>query len=737
MQKKIFKSNLLAIASIVLLYTFFILLLSTHFTFKNANAALYNEMEIDVHENMSYFDQQIESISRATNGIISKNSVIKYLNNDDSSYYYFKDIYSDIIDSYSYLDHFDISIGITKLEDNLVVSNDGYFNIDQYFNYIVDDNNFQIDFNQIQVNKLYTFPGKDSQGNPNILFLRKYYKMDKELVTLFTIPMHYFTKHISEISLNLYLNIAGDIFPLLIKDDTDQLLLDSLNPVINNDSMKEYQNWLVSHATSSILPEMTLLQFEPKISLIDHFKLLLLPFMASLLILFTIGALITILFSKRLYSPVQLLLNKLKSFNSENDKQVITNELNYIEEKIDKLFSDNSLLIQVFDETISYRQKEFLSSLIVSPNHSPNHSPNFNDKINELNLTAFNHTNLMVFYTFEGLDTEMKTLSTNDLVDLRTKLITLFLKEHITLEFNILPIDVQTYCLVIALKDDTNVPDLLNSFKRKAHTHLNLALTINTHTIFDSLKTFRATYIETLKSLSHGNLTTKINYSINHELNLINAILSNDRTTAEQMIDTILTDTILTQISVSSIEITGIKYALLNTISRILVNYDSTFEDFHIENKILFEHISSVNPTVLYKVFSRIFASIFDLFIFKSSQVTDATTLNIIKYIDENALKDLTLADLSEIFSLSESHISRLLKKNASINFKKYTTSIKLDVAKQLLLDPDMKVNEISQYVGFTNVNSFIRTFKKEIGITPGEFSKQQNLSNLNKQDLE
>lgn len=89
-------------------------------------------------------------------------------------------------------------------------------------------------------------------------------------------------------------------------------------------------------------------------------------------------------------------------------------------------------------------------------------------------------------------------------------------------------------------------------------------------------------------------------------------------------------------------------------------------------------------------------------------------------------MNDITLATVSEEFDLTEAYISRLLKKNANINFKKYITAIKIDAAKELLTTTDMKVSTISQEVGFTSVSTFIRSFRNETGITPGEYGKQQ-----------
>jgi YesN/AraC family two-component response regulator len=51
--------------------------------------------------------------------------------------------------------------------------------------------------------------------------------------------------------------------------------------------------------------------------------------------------------------------------------------------------------------------------------------------------------------------------------------------------------------------------------------------------------------------------------------------------------------------------------------------------------------------------------------------------------------------------------------------------TIKLDKAIELLVSSDLKINDISEVVGYENTTYFIRTFKKLYGISPNKYRER------------
>ena len=64
---------------------------------------------------------------------------------------------------------------------------------------------------------------------------------------------------------------------------------------------------------------------------------------------------------------------------------------------------------------------------------------------------------------------------------------------------------------------------------------------------------------------------------------------------------------------------------------------------------------------------------------------------------------------------------------------KKYLSDLKLSKAKLLLLKPKLSINDISLALGYQNMSSFSRQFKRWVGISPDNYRKEQFRKNNDK----
>lgn len=101
-----------------------------------------------------------------------------------------------------------------------------------------------------------------------------------------------------------------------------------------------------------------------------------------------------------------------------------------------------------------------------------------------------------------------------------------------------------------------------------------------------------------------------------------------------------------------------------------------------------------------------------------------------IEYIQKNYDKELNMAMVSNYISMNYSLFSYLFKEYTGSNFVNYLKQIRMEEAKKLLTETDMKVIEISQTVGYDNEKHFMKVFKASYGVSPTEYRK--NTSSLN-----
>lgn len=95
---------------------------------------------------------------------------------------------------------------------------------------------------------------------------------------------------------------------------------------------------------------------------------------------------------------------------------------------------------------------------------------------------------------------------------------------------------------------------------------------------------------------------------------------------------------------------------------------------------------------------------------------------NVKKYIRENTAKKLTLNDVSKLFNISPNYLSVLFSKYNDVGFSDYINQCKVEAAKKMLMDEDMKIYEIADELGFESAFYFSRVFKKITGMSPRDY---------------
>lgn len=104
------------------------------------------------------------------------------------------------------------------------------------------------------------------------------------------------------------------------------------------------------------------------------------------------------------------------------------------------------------------------------------------------------------------------------------------------------------------------------------------------------------------------------------------------------------------------------------------------------------------------------------------------TAKNILNYLHENYHRDISLNDVSETFLYTATYINRVLKFSTSKTFYELLTDIRIAKAKMYLQTTPLSVTNISERVGYTNVQSFIRMFKRKVGKTPSQYRQDHSL---------
>ncbi|MDR9852429.1 response regulator [Paenibacillus sp. VCA1] len=99
---------------------------------------------------------------------------------------------------------------------------------------------------------------------------------------------------------------------------------------------------------------------------------------------------------------------------------------------------------------------------------------------------------------------------------------------------------------------------------------------------------------------------------------------------------------------------------------------------------------------------------------------------DIAAYLENHYAEDISLQDMAARFFLSREYISRRFKQEFGVNISDFLAGVRIEKAKLLLLNPQLRIAQIAEMVGYQDEKYFSKVFKKQEGRTPNEYRKEQ-----------
>ena len=97
-------------------------------------------------------------------------------------------------------------------------------------------------------------------------------------------------------------------------------------------------------------------------------------------------------------------------------------------------------------------------------------------------------------------------------------------------------------------------------------------------------------------------------------------------------------------------------------------------------------------------------------------------TRNALQFIRLHAMEGLSLNEVSKKLCISANYLSALIRKETGVTFHEHVLSAKMQIARTMLADPRILVNEVAHAVGYNNYISFYNAFKRIEHMTPTEY---------------
>ena len=95
---------------------------------------------------------------------------------------------------------------------------------------------------------------------------------------------------------------------------------------------------------------------------------------------------------------------------------------------------------------------------------------------------------------------------------------------------------------------------------------------------------------------------------------------------------------------------------------------------------------------------------------------------SVINYMKENINGNITVSQLAQFTHLHPNYFIRMFKQYFGFSPIKYFNNMKVNTAKEYLQQGNNSIEEISKILGFSDLYSFSKFFKKNVGISPSQF---------------
>ncbi|OAS23496.1 response regulator transcription factor [Paenibacillus oryzisoli] len=212
-------------------------------------------------------------------------------------------------------------------------------------------------------------------------------------------------------------------------------------------------------------------------------------------------------------------------------------------------------------------------------------------------------------------------------------------------------------------------------------------------------------------------------FPVKFSYELANAMKGVQKTKAQQLVADYIGE-LENQVGIRSEYVQMLGSELWGIISYCLYEAGHVLDDLFTNDQIAKEIKDLIQPDQLQKWLSEKISIICDSRQWKGSskhrQVVDFIT----QYIHEHYAEDLTLAILSDKVFISRNHLSIIFKNMTGETFNTYLTRVRIEKARELLLERNMLVYEVAESVGYKNFPYFSLLFKKMTGMNPTDLIK-------------
>jgi AraC-like DNA-binding protein/ligand-binding sensor protein len=160
--------------------------------------------------------------------------------------------------------------------------------------------------------------------------------------------------------------------------------------------------------------------------------------------------------------------------------------------------------------------------------------------------------------------------------------------------------------------------------------------------------------------------------------------------------------------------------------AKVLMNWGfkvnlSKLEEAYFHSRVL-SHAQFESVIRLLSIFGQHLSMVSNQVLLQEQNSEPPTIVRAKKFIHEHQTNDLSLGEVARSVNTSTFYFCKMFKKATGLNFTNYLSRVRIEKAKNLLINPNLRVSEIAYEVGFQSLTHFNRVFRKMVGQAPTEY---------------
>ncbi|MDK2798715.1 MAG: two-component system, response regulator YesN [Clostridiales bacterium] len=462
------------------------------------------------------------------------------------------------------------------------------------------------------------------------------------------------------------------------------------------------------------------------------------------LIYILLGLIISFLISKGIYHPIEELMNLVltTSKNMFNFSHV-KNEYEFLGYAYNDVIDKNKNMEKTIDNIKPIMKEKLFTNLIMG---KIDNAQEICEKLDFLNIN-FSLTNFIVIAVqIDGYSEFLNQYNEKDRNLYKIKLLNMI--ENIISDGQkgvCIEIESDKMAAIINFTDNITLVHakekslaIAANIKDEVEKHFPFTITLGIGRMYKNIINIKLSYNEAVNALKYKlyqgkNKVIDIDdielqpeelyyYDSEKEKLLINNIRVGQQKEVDVLIDELVQE-ILDSRTTSYTYIQQVFTRVISSIIELIINMGMTVDEVFGPECNLYETLSSKETIEDIKIWlSEIchttICAINKVNLTKSQKNAE----KILEYIDKNLNHDISINDIAEWIGFSPAYVSKVFKEHIGKNYIDYLNGSRIEKAKQLLKNTRLPVKEVGFRVGFNNIQTFMRTFKKYEGITPGQY---------------